>query len=55
MVPKHHDRSKECFFLEKVALFVQLAREGHKGITNTIVKSSRMTTEQYSCKSENRI
>ena len=40
---------KECFFfLEKLALFVQLVREGHKRITETIVKGSRMTsTEQY--------
>lgn len=39
---------KECFFfLERLALFVQLVRGGHKGITKTIVKSTRMTTEQY--------
>lgn len=35
------------FFLERLALFVQLVRGGHKGITKTIVKSTRMTTEQY--------
>ena len=38
---------KEClFFLEKLALFVKLVREGHKGITKIIVKSTRTTTEQ---------
>ena len=34
---------KEIFFPREISL----VREGHKGIKKTILKSSRMTTDQY--------